>query len=183
MSGAPRVRAINVADSEARPVLGPAGNGNKTGSLIARKPGAKPMRQVEKSAGEQLAADNNAHKASMVTISPKLRSVNVPSVLRRHEQFLHSNLSLNASCSSDASTDSFHSRASTGRLTRSNSVGSRRKPCASKPRSVTSDGSLESTPDGLQTKKRCAWLTSNAGGFFLLWSWRNSSIFQMVTVL
>lgn len=183
MSGAPRVRAINVADSEARPVLGPAGNGNKTGSLIARKPGVKPMRQVEKSAGEQLAADNNAHKASMVTISPKLRSVNVPSVLRRHEQLLHSNLSLNASCSSDASTDSFHSRASTGRLTRSNSVGSRRKPSASKPRSVTSDGSLESPPDGLQTKKRCAWLTSNAGGFFLLWSWRNSSIFQMVTVL
>ncbi|XP_050272287.1 uncharacterized protein LOC126715627 [Quercus robur] len=161
MSGAPRVRSMNVADSEARPVLGPAGN--KAGSLSARKPGSKPLRKVEKSTEDAtLAEDKKARKLSSVTTSsPQLHSVNVPSVLRRHEQLLHSNLSLNASCSSDASTDSFHSRASTGRLTRSNSMGTRRKPYASKPRSVASDSGLESPPDGLQTKKRCAWVTPN----------------------
>ncbi|GMY35626.1 putative gmp synthase [glutamine-hydrolyzing] [Fagus crenata] len=162
MSGAPRVRSMNVADSEARSVLGPAGN--KAGSLSARKPGSKPLRKVEKSAEDTtLAEDKKARKSSTVTTSsPQLHSLNVPSVLRRHEQLLHSNLSLNASCSSDASTDSFRSRASTGRLIRSNSMGSRRKPYPSKPRSIASDGSLESPPpDGVQTKKRCAWVTPN----------------------
>lgn len=155
------MRSMNVADSEARPVLGPAGN--KAGSLSARKPGSKPLRKVEKSTVDAtLGEDKKAQKLSSVTTSsPQLHSVNVPSVLRRHEQLLHSNLSLNASCSSDASTDSFHSRASTGRLTRSNSMGTRRKPYASKPRSVASDSGLESPPDGLQTKKRCAWVTPN----------------------
>ena len=164
MSGAPRVRSMNVADSEARSVLGPAGN--KAGSLSARKPGSKPLRKVEKSAEDTtLAEDKKARKSSTVTTSsPQLHSLNVPSVLRRHEQLLHSNLSLNASCSSDASTDSFRSRASTGRLIRSNSMGSRRKPYPSKPRSIASDGSLESPPpDGVQTKKRCAWVTPNTG--------------------
>lgn len=156
------MRSMNVADSEARSVLGPAGN--KAGSLSARKPGSKPLRKVEKSAEDTtLAEDKKARKSSTVTTSsPQLHSLNVPSVLRRHEQLLHSNLSLNASCSSDASTDSFRSRASTGRLIRSNSMGSRRKPYPSKPRSIASDGSLESPPpDGVQTKKRCAWVTPN----------------------
>jgi DNA-3-methyladenine glycosylase I len=180
------VRSMNVADSEeARPVLGPAGNGNKTGSLSARKLGLKPLRKVEKSAGEAtLAEDKKARISSTVTTSsPQLHSANVPTVLRRHEQLLHSNLSLNASCSSDASTDSFHSRASTGRLIRSNSVGSRRKPYPSKPRSVASDGSLESPPDGLQTKKRCAWVTPNSGLFFFFFDVGATLLFQKITVL
>ncbi|XP_021277201.1 uncharacterized protein LOC110411392 [Herrania umbratica] len=161
MSGAPRLRSMNVADSEARPVLGPAGN--KAGSLSARKPASKPLRKVEKSPVEvTVAEEKKAFPPSTVnSLSPKTHSVSVPSVLRRHEQLLHSNLSLNASCSSDASTDSFHSRASTGRLIRSNSVGSRRKPYASKPRSVVSDGGLDSPPDGSHQKKRCAWVTPN----------------------
>ncbi|XP_031274383.1 uncharacterized protein LOC116132851 [Pistacia vera] len=164
MSGAPRVRSMNVADSETRPVLGPAGN--KTGSLSARKPASKPLRKVEKSLIEVNTAEEKKTAVppskATTTLSPKSHSSSVPSVLRRHEQLLQSNLSLNASCSSDASTDSFHSRASTGRLTRSYSVGSRRKPFASKPRSVVSDGGLDSPPsDGSQTKKRCAWVTPN----------------------
>ncbi|EOY29555.1 DNA glycosylase superfamily protein isoform 1 [Theobroma cacao] len=161
MSGAPRMRSMNVADSEARPVLGPAGN--KAGSLSARKPASKPLRKVEKSPVEvTVAEEKKALPSSTVnSLSPKTHSVSVPSVLRRHEQLLHSNLSLNASCSSDASTDSFHSRASTGRLIRSNSVGNRRKPYASKPRSVVSDGGLDSPPDGSHQKKRCAWVTPN----------------------
>lgn len=174
MSGAPRVRSMNVAESETRSVLGPAGN--KTGSLSARKPSSKPLRKVEKSPVEVNTAEKKtllpSSKATSTTtsaLSPKSHSRSVPSVLRRHEQLLQSNLSLNASCSSDASTDSFHSRASTGRLIRSNSVGSRRKPFPSKPRSVVSDGGLDSPPaDGSHTKKRCAWVTPNTGSFLLL---------------
>ncbi|KAI4335550.1 hypothetical protein L6164_014187 [Bauhinia variegata] len=161
MSGAPRLRSMNLADSEARPVLGPAGN--KTGSPISRKPGSKPLRKAGKLQDEVASTkEKKSHKLSTIfTSSPQSHSSNVPSVLRRHEQLLNSNLSLNASCSSDASTDSFHSRASTGRLTRSYSMGSRRKPYVSKPRSVASDGSLDSSPDASQSQKRCAWVTPN----------------------
>ncbi|XVF89263.1 hypothetical protein PTKIN_Ptkin19aG0116100 [Pterospermum kingtungense] len=161
MSG-PRLRSMNVADSEARPVLGPAGN--KAASLSARKPASKPLRKVEKSPVETTVAKEKKALPSSTTVnslSPKMQSISVPSVLRRHEQLVHSNLSLNASCSSDASTDSFHSRASTARLVRSNSVGCRRKPYASSPRSVVSDGGLDSPLDGSHQKKRCAWVTPN----------------------
>ncbi|MBA0731221.1 hypothetical protein Golax_022710 [Gossypium laxum] len=159
MSGAPRLRSMNAPDSEARPVLGPAGN--KAGSLSARKPASKPLRKVEKSPVEVTATEEKKSLPSSIvsSLSPKKHSV--PSVLRRHEKLLHSNLSLNASCSSDASTDSFHSRASTGRLIRSNSVGSRRKPYASKPRSFVSDSGSDSPSDGSHQKKRCAWVTPN----------------------
>ncbi|KAL4297941.1 hypothetical protein GQ457_12G020360 [Hibiscus cannabinus] len=162
MSGAPRLRSMNTADSEPRPVLGPAGN--KAGSLSARKPTSKPLRKIEKCpADATLAEEKNGLPSPKVnSLSPKSHSVSVPSVLRRHEQLLHSNLSLNASCSSDASTDSFHSRASTGgRLIRSNSAGTRRKPYLSSPRSVVSDGGLDSPPGGSHQWKRCAWVTPN----------------------
>ncbi|GAU51065.1 hypothetical protein TSUD_411780 [Trifolium subterraneum] len=154
-SGGPRLRSMNVADSEARPVFGPAGN--KTGSYSSRKDSSKPLRKTDKLGREvDLAKEKDA--------SPQSHSPSVSSVLRRHEQLLHSNLSMNASCSSDASTDSFHSRASTGRLTRSNSYGFTRKRSVSKPRSVVSDGVLECPPpDGAQSKKRCAWITPNTG--------------------
>ncbi|XVE71140.1 hypothetical protein DITRI_Ditri10aG0126400 [Diplodiscus trichospermus] len=152
---------MNVADSEARPVLGPAGN--TAASLKARKPATKPLRKVEKSpAVITVPEEKKALPSSTInSLSPKTHSVSVSSVLRRHEQLLHSNLSLNASCSSDASTDSFPSRASTGRLIRSNSVGSGRKPYPSKPRSVVSDSGLDSPPDGSYRKKRCSWVTPN----------------------
>ncbi|KAJ7955640.1 Methyladenine glycosylase [Quillaja saponaria] len=167
MSGAPRVRSMNVADSEARPVLGPTGN--KTRSLSARKPASKPLRKADKSPDEVASAkEKKSHPSStLITSSPQLHSVNAHSILRRHEQLLHSNLSLNASCSSDASTDSFQSRASIGRLTRSNSLGSRRKQYATKPRSVAADGVLESTHDGSQSKKRCAWVTPNTEPWYV----------------
>ncbi|XP_062078425.1 uncharacterized protein LOC133782953 [Humulus lupulus] len=164
MSGAPRVRSMNVADSESRAVLGPAGN--KAGPWSARKPTSKTLRKVDKSPEEAtLAEEKKARQmsSSSTTTSPQphAHSSSVPSVLRRHEQLLHSNLSLNASCSSDASTDSFHSRASTGRLTRSYSTGSRRKQYLSRTRSVASDGGLESLPGDSQHKKRCSWVTPN----------------------
>lgn len=163
------MRSMNVADSESRPVLGPAGN--KAGQWSTRKPTSKTLRKVEKSPEEAtLAEERKTRLMSSTTTSPQPHSSSVPSVLRRHEQLLHSNLSLNASCSSDASTDSFHSRASTGRLTRSYSTGSRRKQYVSRTRSVASDGGLESQslPDDPQHKKRCSWVTPNTGPFFSL---------------
>ncbi|MBA0622475.1 hypothetical protein Godav_008013 [Gossypium davidsonii] len=161
MSGAPRLRSMNVTDSEARPVLGPAGN--KAGSLSARKPASKPSKKVEKSSVEvTVVEEKKALPSSTVnSLSPKTHSLSVPSVLRRHERLLHSSLSLNASCSSDASTDSFQSRASTGRLSRCGSLGSRRKPYASKPKSVVSDDSLDLSSNSSHHKKRCTWVTPN----------------------
>ncbi|KAI9125939.1 hypothetical protein K1719_003357 [Acacia pycnantha] len=162
MSGAPRLRSMNVADSETRPVFGPAGI--KSGSYSSRKPNSKPLRNADKLRDEIVSSkEKKSHQFStIVTSSPQSHPSSVASVFRRHEQLLHCNLSLNASCSSDASTDSFHSRASTGRLVRSYSLGSRRKPNVTKPRSVASDGALESPPsDGSQSKKRCAWVTPN----------------------
>lgn len=160
------MRSMNVADSESRSVLGPAGN--KAGTWGTRKPASKPLRKVEKSPEEVTSPEEKRTRQSstVTTSSPQLHSASVPSVLRRHEQLLHSNLSLNASCSSDASTDSFHSRASTGRLTRSYSTGSRRKQFVSKPRSIASDGGLDSPPHDSQQKKRCAWVTPNTGSFY-----------------
>ncbi|KAK8582019.1 hypothetical protein V6N13_145007 [Hibiscus sabdariffa] len=159
MSGAPRLRSMNVADSEARPVFGPAGN--KAGSLSARKPVSKPVKKVEKSPVETAVVQEKKASSTVNSLSPKTHSVTAPSLLRRHERLLHSNLSLHASCSSDASTDSFHSQASTGRLIHSNSVGSKRKPYTPKPRSVASDGGLDLPSSGLHQKKRCAWVTPN----------------------
>ena len=154
------MRSMNVADSEVRPVLGPAGN--KTMRLLSgRKPATKPLRKAEKATkdDEEIKALPSSNGAAS---SPPSHSVSVPLVLRRQEQLLHSNLSLNASCSSDASTDSFHSRASTGRITRSSSTA-RRRSYASKPKVIVSDGVSESPPDGLKAKRRCAWVTPNTG--------------------
>ncbi|BBH08607.1 DNA glycosylase superfamily protein [Prunus dulcis] len=175
----------NVRSSEkSRPVLGPAGN--KAGTFSARKPVSKPLRKAEKLAEKVASAEEKkTRQSSMLTTSPQLHSPSVSSVLRRHEQLLHSNFSLNASCSSDASTDSFHSRASTGRLTRSNSAGSRRKQYVSKPRSVVSDGGLDSPPDGSQSKKRCAWVTPNTDPCYAAFhdeEWGFQKLFELLVL-
>ncbi|KAK4344416.1 hypothetical protein RND71_037510 [Anisodus tanguticus] len=154
MSGASRVRSMNVADSEARPVLGPAGNKAQR-SPRSRKSISKPMRKTVKSKEEVEMEDKKGHQPF-----PSLRSFDVPSILRRQES-LYSNLSLSASCSSDASTDSFHSSASTGRIYRMNSTSSRRKQLASKSKRIVSDDISDSSIDGFQSKKRCAWVTPN----------------------
>ncbi|CAL5376330.1 unnamed protein product [Camellia sinensis] len=116
MSGAPRVRSSNLADSEARPVFGPAGT--KVQRLgCARKPKMKTLRNEENSLEEvvALAEESNGLPSSPVALplTPLSHSVSIPSALSRQEHLLYSNLSLNASCSSDASSEWFHSRAST----------------------------------------------------------------------
>ncbi|KAF8400522.1 hypothetical protein HHK36_013821 [Tetracentron sinense] len=160
MSGGPRVRSMNVADSEVRPVLGPAGN--KARSLGTQKPASKPLRKVEKMA-EVAAEEKKAPPSPVAASSPPLHSVSIPTILRRQEQLLQSNLSLNASCSSDASSDSFHSRASTGKISRTSSTASRRKQYASKSEKVVPDSVSASPPDTSQAKKKCSWVTPNTG--------------------
>ncbi|KAM3303998.1 hypothetical protein P3S67_015030 [Capsicum chacoense] len=120
MSGASRVRSMNVADSEARPVLGPTGNKAQR-SPGSRKSVTRPTRKTVKSKEEVVMEDKNGHQPF-----PSFLTFDVPSIFRRQES-LYSNLSLSASCSSDASTDSFHSSASTGRIYRMNNTSSRRK--------------------------------------------------------
>ncbi|XP_068647819.1 uncharacterized protein [Aristolochia californica] len=160
MSGAPRVRSMNVADSEARPVLGPAGN--KAGSFPARKPASKPLRKVEGAPEvvkeEKKVVPPRVHGSS----PPSVPALGIPSILRRHEQFLHSSLSLNASCSSDASTDSVQSRASSGRIARLNTMRQKKKQCSPKPEKVVPDNISVSPKGSVQiNKKRCAWVTPN----------------------
>ncbi|XP_058067651.1 uncharacterized protein LOC131216999 [Magnolia sinica] len=161
MSGAPKVRSMNVADSEARPVLGPAGN--KAGVLVARKPASKPSRKVERAAEVAEAAEEKKKTpppAVVASSSPPdlMHSLSFPSALRRQEQLLQSNLSLNASCSSDASSTSVRSRASTGRIVRTYPAR-RRKQSSPKPEKIVSDS--VSSQETLQGKKRCAWVTPN----------------------
>ncbi|KAM7480272.1 hypothetical protein LguiA_028485 [Lonicera macranthoides] len=171
MSGPPRVRSMNCAESESRPVLGPAGN--KERSIEVRKPVSKPKSKVEKT--QEIGETKGKKAPSLVVPSPSpspspphLNCVSVPSILRQRDQkaLLKSNLSLDASCSSDASSDSSHSRASTGKISRRSSTltSIRRKQCVSKTEKVVTD--TETVPLALPEasspcKKRCAWVTPN----------------------
>lgn len=155
---------MNVADSDSRPVLGPTGN--KARTVETRKPGVKPLKKLEKPRQEAESKDKR------VPLSPP-QCVTVPSVLRqqdRHQAIL--NLSMNASCSSDASSDSFNSRASSARGTRQRGPNLRRKQSGSTVKraekavekvGVESVVAVADTVGCLEPKKRCAWVTPNAG--------------------
>lgn len=165
MSGPPRIRSMNVADSDSRPVLGPTGN--KARTVETRKPGVKqPLKKLEKPREEAESKDKR------VPLSPP-QCVTVPSVLRqqdRHQAML--NMSMNASCSSDASTDSFNSRASSARGTRQRGPNLRRKSSSTVKRAekgVEKVGVESAVATGmadivgsLEPKKRCAWVTPNS---------------------
>ncbi|KAL8123104.1 uncharacterized protein LOC141717462 [Apium graveolens] len=132
---------MNLPDSDPnplRPVLAPAGN--------TTKPVTKQLLKGKKSP----------------TLSPAARdSKLMPSILRKQQRLgggdkvFKCSVSMNASCSSDASSDSTTSRASTGRILR-RSVPNLRRLSAPK----LDGGNVEGL--GVETKKRCAWVTSNA---------------------
>ncbi|KAJ0643182.1 putative alanine transaminase [Helianthus annuus] len=128
-----------------------------------------------------------------VTVTLSLHSKSItpppPSVLRRKDcKMLKSNFSMNASCSSDASSDSSHSRASVGRISRRSVTSVRGKESAGlrtgkvengfrtvskvgKAESgsrgekvenvVEIDGSLEASGDASLGRKRCSSVTAN----------------------
>lgn len=174
MSGAPKVRSMNIAEeSESRPVLGPAGNKTRSPSAV-RKPASKPLRKVERA---ETGKKEEKKKESLPLLdSPTLvTSLSAPSsALRRQELLLHSNFSLNASCSSDASTDSFCSRASTGRIGRPSFTNRKRqgvpKPekIAAKLEKIIPDAEAKSPAEFLLGKRRCAWVTANTDSCYVV---------------
>ncbi|XP_028551225.1 uncharacterized protein LOC110094432 isoform X2 [Dendrobium catenatum] len=169
MSGAPKLRSMNVTESDSRPVLGPTGNKTRLTS-VSRKPASKPLREAERA---QSGLKEEKKEVSMVTdsqsFSPPMSPVAVP---RRQKLLLQSSFSLNASCSSDASTDSFCSRASTGRIGRLNFTSKRRQSIP-KPEKIVSreeivaDGAVVAAMETLQMKKRCAWVTPNTDSAYV----------------
>ncbi|CAO2813548.1 unnamed protein product [Amaranthus hypochondriacus] len=159
MSGGPRVRSTNLTDSEERKVLVSAGNKTRT-VIEARKPTVKLQKKADSSLETESKSKEKKLGQITPTLSPPMRNLSAPSILRHGSQLLRGNLSLNASCSSDASSDSSHSRASTGRISRSSVPRIRRKQMVDC--KVVDDGlGLVSEIDGTCFKKRCAWVTPN----------------------
>lgn len=184
MSGAPRVRSMNIdeaeVEAEARPVLVPAGNKARVGPT-ARKPASKPARKPpERLEFGGAEAKKKAPKNPNESVSPVISPLSAPPVSRKHELLLRPNLSMNASCSSDASTDSSCSRAcsraSTGRIGKGglmirprSSVVKRDKAVLLKEEKVVPDGVPVQSPELVEGKRKCAWVTPNTGENFLGW--------------
>ncbi|KAG8379715.1 hypothetical protein BUALT_Bualt07G0118000 [Buddleja alternifolia] len=168
---------MNFSEPDARPVLGPAGN--KARSVELRKPILKPRSEktlmpldVDEAKGKKspAAALQSPEMKLEKTPSPvgfRKNGISAASFLRQRQP----NLSMNASCSSDASTDSTHSRASTGRINRRVGVVTqplrRKQQCSSNGERMEGNGKSVGvegegvTADGAVVKKRCAWVTSN----------------------
>lgn len=159
---------MNVADPESRPVLVPSGNKARTTDGL--KPASKPVKKSEHALQETEA------KEKKPTAHSTPQCVSVPTILKRqdHHQVVH-NLSMNASCSSDASStdSSTHSRASSsGKVLRRASGPLRKKQSGPKPERrekvgtdnvAVPDTVVADSTDSLEGKKRCSWVTSNTG--------------------
>lgn len=79
-------------------------------------------------------------------------------------KLLRSNSSMNASCSSDASSDSTQSRASTGRISRRTAQTlNRTKHYVSRIDKVVVVSDHSEQQNGVDVKTRCAWVTPNTG--------------------
>ncbi|KAJ7951984.1 putative DNA-3-methyladenine glycosylase [Quillaja saponaria] len=162
MSGRPRVRSMNVAETESRPVLVPAGN--KVRTIETRITASKPVKKTQNALQETESKEKNP----IVHSTPQC--VSVPMILKQQDHPLRS-FSMNASCSSDASStdSSTHSRASSsGRLARRVDVPVRKKQSGSKTEKVEKVGTDNvAAPDtvltgsiySLEAKKRCGWVT------------------------
>lgn len=173
---------MNLSEAEARPVFGPAGN--KSRSVELRKPILKLKSERMK---RSLDAEETKGKKLPVALQlPDLESERIPSpvwknlsnvatILRHPKQ----NLSLNASCSSDASSDSSYRRASTGRISCPGGTltppSNRKQRCGSKGEEIgNKEGNVNNVrgeieggvADNAVAKKRCAWVTSNSGMYF-----------------
>lgn len=189
MAGAPRARSLNIAvpEAEARPVLVPGGNKARSGPANARKPSPKPVRKAEPApAGtpaetvpaatkaEEGAKRNavgggggGAPKSASPVPSPRRTPPGPPS--RRNDAPLsHPGLPLSASCSSDASAESVRARrAFTGKVEKGRSVPTAQpkqgkavgKAVESKPIRVEVVAPMTVTPEAVQGKRRCAWVT------------------------
>uniref|UniRef100_A0A0E0CGX9 Uncharacterized protein n=1 Tax=Oryza meridionalis TaxID=40149 RepID=A0A0E0CGX9_9ORYZ len=137
----------------------PRSAGSRTRSVSAtrgRKPSPRPGRDAAAAAAEE------KKPAAVPTLLP---SLSVPAGMRRQELLLRSGLSLDASCSSDASTDSFCSRASTGRIGRPMFGARKKKTLCQTDHKIVSmlerEVGLASANDVPGLKRRCSWVTAN----------------------
>ncbi|KAB8095972.1 hypothetical protein EE612_024230 [Oryza sativa] len=137
----------------------PRSAGSRTRSVSAtrgRKPSPRPGRDAAAAAAEE------KKPAAVPTLLP---SLSVPAGMRRQEVLLRSGLSLDASCSSDASTDSFCSRASTGRIGRPTFGARKKKTLCQTDHKIVSmlerEVGLASANDVPGLKRRCSWVTAN----------------------
>ncbi|KAL6584961.1 hypothetical protein OROMI_004250 [Orobanche minor] len=173
MFGPPRVKSMNFTEPETRHVFGPAGN--KSRSVELRKPIVKPS--CEKTQGPQGIDDSKGKTCPAALQSPEMTSSkfispvgyrkngsSTVSILRQRQP----NLSLNASCSSDASSDSTHSRASAGRISRRSGTQTpplkRKQQYSPKVEKIENGGNGNNAgvdSEGAVVKKRCAWVISN----------------------
>uniref|UniRef100_A0A0D9W6T3 Uncharacterized protein n=1 Tax=Leersia perrieri TaxID=77586 RepID=A0A0D9W6T3_9ORYZ len=137
----------------------PRSAGSRTRSVSAtrgRKPSPRPGRDAVAAVAEE------KKPAVVPTLLP---SLSVPAGMRRQELLLRSGLSLDASCSSDASTDSFCSRASTGRIGRPTFGARKKKTVGQTDHKIVSmlerEVGLAYASDVPGLKRRCAWVTAN----------------------
>lgn len=159
---------MNCGETEARPVLGPAGNKATTRTMETHnnKQVSKPQRKIVEKPPQETTDEAKGKRApSLPAVHPNQQSP--PSILLKS-----SSLSMNASCSSEASTDSTYSRASTGRMITGRRSGApatmriRRRQCGSKSDvgekvGVGGESELGDAGDVFPAKKRCAWVTPN----------------------
>ncbi|XP_076939708.1 uncharacterized protein LOC143608584 [Bidens hawaiensis] len=160
-------------ESESRPVLGPSGNNARPVEL--RKPAAKVKVKSESKPDEVIIIKKSPVPVTVtVNLPMHCKSITPPtsSVLRQKDLKVH--LSMNASCSSDASSDSVNSRVSRSRrsvtprqVTGLKTVLKTEK-CEGVLKNgkvesvvVESDSCLEASSDGSVGRKRCAWVTAN----------------------
>ena len=206
MAGAPRVRSLNIAapEADARPVLVPGGNkapaaARKPYTKPLRKaaPEKPPVaaaaakeEEVESAKKDHTAVtaggarkgsspltaaaaagDGGARKGSSPLPSPRRAP---PTKLQ--DAPAHLNLSLSASCSSDASVESLRRGRASGGRTESERSWSRpaapkRGKAVGKVTEKDADDAeavvLPVTPEAVQGKRRCAWVTPTTGEFSL----------------
>lgn len=152
MSGPPRVRPMNIAHLECRPVLAPAGN--KTRPTEPRKAVSKPTKKSEKTP-QDLKHKKSTPSSQPIAVPNFPQRETAPSLLRRQD-------SMTASCSSDASSSTTDTSSLSGR------VGVRKKQYGLKREKVESvvggaDSLMADSIGSLESTKRCAWVTPTTG--------------------
>ena len=165
---------VAMSGSSARGRLSPASGGGDSEPRSAggrtRSVSATRGRKASPRPGRDAAAAATPEEKKPAAVPTLLPSLSVPAGMRRQELLLRSGFSLDASCSSDASTDSFCSRASTGRIGRP-VFGPRKKKTVShtdqKLAAMLEREAGSASPNHASgLKRRCAWVTANTGASF-----------------
>ncbi|KAJ3698408.1 hypothetical protein LUZ61_002113 [Rhynchospora tenuis] len=146
-------------DTEVRPVLVPGGNKTRPIKPVPSKPISKPSNQQTLKSKDPI--DPISKNPSPIS--------NPRSIPKKKEVSLRRNLSLDGSCSSETSNDSFCSRPSSGSTSKS-----RRKYVVTQPKKeLGKKGEVEKEKEmvsaasqefaeGNLGKRRCSWVTANA---------------------